>query len=68
MLNGVSLGFNTVNNVISTDQNQTYLGAGERSADFITVRNLKLIPPKDCFPAPEKVEPDTAWNARYDAL
>ncbi|KAH9206140.1 hypothetical protein DL95DRAFT_469915 [Leptodontidium sp. 2 PMI_412] len=31
-------------------------------------RNLKLTQPKDCFPASEKVEPDTAWNARYDAL
>ncbi|PVH89200.1 polysaccharide lyase family 1 protein [Cadophora sp. DSE1049] len=48
MLNGVSLIFNTVNNVI--------------------IRNLKLIPPKDCFPAPENIDPDTAWNARYDAL
>ncbi|KAH7351202.1 pectin lyase fold/virulence factor [Rhexocercosporidium sp. MPI-PUGE-AT-0058] len=48
LLNGVSLIFNTVNNVI--------------------IRNLKMIPPQDCFPAPETVTPDTAWNARYDAL
>ncbi|KAL5321531.1 hypothetical protein ACEPPN_009490 [Leptodophora sp. 'Broadleaf-Isolate-01'] len=48
LLNGVSLIFNTVNNVI--------------------IRNLKLIPPRDCFPAPENVTPDTAWNARYDAM
>lgn len=33
-----------------------------------TVRNLKLSPPKDCFPAPENIDPDTAWNARYDAM
>ncbi|KAK0102343.1 hypothetical protein ONS95_005966 [Cadophora gregata] len=47
-LNGVSLIFNTVNNVI--------------------IRNLKLIPPRDCFPAPEDLNVGTSWNARYDAL
>ncbi|KAK2627535.1 hypothetical protein QTJ16_003501 [Diplocarpon rosae] len=44
-LNGVSLVFNAVNNVI--------------------IRNLKLTPPRDCFPSPDST---TSWNARYDAL
>ncbi|EKD12796.1 uncharacterized protein L3040_006950 [Drepanopeziza brunnea f. sp. 'multigermtubi'] len=34
-------------------------------ADNVIIRNLKLSPPQDCFPAPEG---STSWNARYDAL
>ncbi|KAG8934286.1 hypothetical protein FRC02_010240 [Tulasnella sp. 418] len=30
------------------------------------VRNLKLVSPKDCFPAPETYP--SSWNAKYDAM
>ncbi|KAG8961052.1 hypothetical protein FRC03_005831 [Tulasnella sp. 419] len=32
----------------------------------IVVRNLKLVSPKDCFPAPETYP--SSWNAKYDAM
>ncbi|CAN8099678.1 unnamed protein product [Discula destructiva] len=32
----------------------------------IIIRNLRISPPRDCFPAPETY-PDS-WNARYDAI
>ncbi|KAK6543337.1 hypothetical protein TWF694_000089 [Orbilia ellipsospora] len=32
----------------------------------IIVRNLRLSPPRDCFPAPETYP--SSWNARYDAI
>ncbi|KAI0016096.1 pectin lyase fold/virulence factor [Xylariomycetidae sp. FL0641] len=32
----------------------------------VIIRNLRLSPPRDCFPAPETY-PDS-WNARYDAI
>lgn len=36
------------------------------SQDNIILRNLRITPPRDCFPAPETY-PDS-WNARYDAI
>ncbi|OWP02396.1 hypothetical protein B2J93_3184 [Marssonina coronariae] len=60
-LNGISLIFNTVNNVISTTSSRDT----ENQTKSLPVRNLKLTPPRDCFPAPETA---TSWNARYDAL
>ncbi|KAH9899069.1 polysaccharide lyase family 1 protein [Xylariomycetidae sp. FL2044] len=36
------------------------------SRSNVIVRNLRLSPPRDCFPAPE-TWPST-WNARYDAV
>ncbi|KAK6582061.1 hypothetical protein PZA11_005758 [Diplocarpon coronariae] len=54
-LNGISLIFNTVNNVISTTSSR----ATENQTKSLPVRNLKLTPPRDCFPAPETA---TSWN------
>lgn len=36
------------------------------SQNNIVIRNLRISPPRDCFPAPEEY-PDS-WNARYDAI
>ncbi|KAI1855793.1 hypothetical protein JX265_012238 [Neoarthrinium moseri] len=36
------------------------------SQSNIIIRNLRMSPPRDCFPAPETY-PST-WNARYDAI
>lgn len=36
------------------------------SENNIVIRNLRISPPRDCFPAPESY-PDN-WNARYDAI
>ncbi|KAK9424742.1 putative Pectin lyase fold/virulence factor [Seiridium unicorne] len=32
----------------------------------VIVRNLRISPPRDCFPAPETYP--NSWNARYDAI
>ncbi|KAF7540267.1 hypothetical protein G7054_g1452 [Neopestalotiopsis clavispora] len=32
----------------------------------IIIRNLRMTPPRDCFPAPETYP--NSWNARYDAI
>ncbi|KAF3910424.1 hypothetical protein ABW20_dc0105428 [Dactylellina cionopaga] len=32
----------------------------------IIIRNLRMSPPRDCFPAPETYP--SSWNARYDAI
>ncbi|KAH6656870.1 pectin lyase fold/virulence factor [Truncatella angustata] len=32
----------------------------------IIIRNLRMTPPRDCFPAPETYP--SSWNARYDAI
>ncbi|CAJ2506711.1 Uu.00g078970.m01.CDS01 [Anthostomella pinea] len=32
----------------------------------IIIRNLRISPPRDCFPAPETYP--SSWNARYDAI
>lgn len=32
----------------------------------IIIRNLRISPPRDCFPAPETFP--SSWNARYDAI
>lgn len=32
----------------------------------VIVRNLRMSPPRDCFPAPETYP--SSWNARYDAI
>ncbi|KAH8145100.1 uncharacterized protein LAJ45_10880 [Morchella importuna] len=36
------------------------------SVDNVHVRNLRIVPPQDCFPAPETYP--ATWNARYDAI
>ncbi|KAG8934288.1 hypothetical protein FRC02_010242 [Tulasnella sp. 418] len=36
------------------------------SVDNIWIRNLKLVSPMDCFPAPETYP--NSWNAKYDAV
>ncbi|KAI1073430.1 pectin lyase fold/virulence factor [Whalleya microplaca] len=36
------------------------------SRSNIVIRNIRISPPRDCFPAPESY-PST-WNARYDAV
>ncbi|TRM55446.1 polysaccharide lyase family 1 protein [Schizophyllum amplum] len=36
------------------------------SIDNVWVRNLKLVSPADCFPAPETFP--SSWNAEYDAV
>ncbi|KAF9491683.1 polysaccharide lyase family 1 protein [Pleurotus eryngii] len=36
------------------------------SVNNIWIRNLKLVPPQDCFPAPETFP--SSWNALYDAV
>lgn len=32
----------------------------------VIIRNLRISPPRDCFPAPETYP--SSWNARYDAI
>ncbi|KAF8752762.1 Pectate lyase [Rhizoctonia solani] len=36
------------------------------SVDNIWIRNLKLVSPADCFPAPETYP--SSWNAKFDAV
>ncbi|KAF2702945.1 polysaccharide lyase family 1 protein [Pleomassaria siparia CBS 279.74] len=36
------------------------------SRSNIIIRNLRISPPRDCFPAPETYP--SSWNARYDAI
>ncbi|KAI5804947.1 polysaccharide lyase family 1 protein [Geopyxis carbonaria] len=36
------------------------------SVSNVVIRNLHIIPPADCFPAPESWPAN--WNARYDAI
>lgn len=36
------------------------------SQNNIIIRNLRISPPRDCFPAPETYP--SSWNARYDAI
>ncbi|KAL0957995.1 hypothetical protein HGRIS_000170 [Hohenbuehelia grisea] len=36
------------------------------SVNNVWIRNLKLVSPKDCFPAPETFP--SSWNALYDAV
>ncbi|KAK7439779.1 hypothetical protein VKT23_017353 [Stygiomarasmius scandens] len=64
------VGFHLTNNtsVIGLDTNAA-LNGGEfyvSSVDNIWIRNLKLVSPRDCFPAPETFP--SSWNALYDAV
>jgi pectate lyase len=36
------------------------------SRSNIIIRNIRISPPRDCFPAPETYP--SSWNARYDAI
>lgn len=36
------------------------------SRSNVIIRNLRMAPPRDCFPAPETYP--GSWNARYDAI
>lgn len=54
--------------LIGWDANTYLNGVGLifNSQNNIVLRNLRISPPRDCFPAPETY-PGT-WNARYDAI
>ncbi|KAL4266766.1 polysaccharide lyase 1 family protein [Pleurotus pulmonarius] len=64
------VGFKLTNNtsLIGLDGNAALNGINLylSSVDNIWIRNLKLVPPQDCFPAPETFP--SSWNALYDAV
>ncbi|KAF9487369.1 polysaccharide lyase family 1 protein [Pleurotus eryngii] len=64
------VGFKLTNNtsLIGWDANAALNGINLylSSVNNIWIRNLKLVPPQDCFPAPEMFP--SSWNALYDAV
>ncbi|THV07139.1 polysaccharide lyase family 1 protein [Dendrothele bispora CBS 962.96] len=64
------VGFHLTNDtsVIGLDENAA-LNGGEfyvASVDNVWIRNMKLVSPQDCFPAPETFP--SSWNSLYDAV
>ncbi|KAJ8703541.1 hypothetical protein PTI98_002157 [Pleurotus ostreatus] len=64
------VGFKLTNNtsLVGLDANAALNGINLylSSVNNIWIRNLKLVPPQDCFPAPETFP--SSWNALYDAV
>ncbi|EUC64468.1 polysaccharide lyase family 1 protein [Rhizoctonia solani AG-3 Rhs1AP] len=65
-----AVGFTIRNNtsLIGLDSNAALNGINLylNSVDNIWIRNLKLVSPADCFPAPETFP--SSWNAKFDAV
>ncbi|KIK58349.1 polysaccharide lyase family 1 protein [Collybiopsis luxurians FD-317 M1] len=64
------VGFTLTNDtsLIGLDENAALNGINlyVHSVNNIWIRNLKLVSPQDCFPAPETFP--SSWNAEYDAV
>ncbi|KAJ8514226.1 hypothetical protein ONZ45_g8224 [Pleurotus djamor] len=64
------VGFRLTNNtsLIGLDEHATLDGINLylSSVNNVWIRNLKLVPPQDCFPSPETFP--SSWNALYDAV
>ncbi|KAG8725346.1 hypothetical protein FRC09_001696 [Ceratobasidium sp. 395] len=65
-----AVGFSLNNNtsLIGLDKNAALNGINLylNSVNNIWIRNLKLVSPADCFPAPETYP--SSWNAKFDAV